>query len=146
MRSEKVTTEDFVAGGDVVDGKARERIADNRKDTVQDVSPVALNAMRSAVKAVAENSVGMAFEDGSEEQEIVAGIVFEIGVLNEDDFAGGLREACTNACAFALVLVVKRQFDGGLTGSAERSLQVGLLEEFAGAVGRAVIHNNEFFA
>ena len=77
---------------------------------------------------------------------IVAGIVFEVGVLDEDDFAGGLRQAGADACALALVLVVQRELHGVRAIASQYVLEIGLLQKFAGAVGGEVIDDDDLFA
>ena len=144
MSLQQFAAKDLVAGGDIVNREAGEQIADDGKEPVEQVAVVAGNAMRAAVEAVAEDGVGVTFEDGLQKLGIVAGIVFQVGVLDEDHFAGGLREAGADACALAHVLLVQRELDGVRAVVAQLSLQVGLLQEFAGAVGGEVIDDDEF--
>jgi len=60
----------------------------------------------AAGEAGAEDDVGAAVEDGFEEFGVFVGVVFEVGVLDDDGVAGGGGEAGAEGGAFALVDVV----------------------------------------
>ena len=95
-----------------MDGEAGQQVADDGEEPVYQEAIIPLHAVRAAVEAVAEDSVGVAFEDGLQQLGIVAGIVFEVGILDKNDFAGGLRQAGADARSLAQVLVVQSELDG----------------------------------
>src|SRR5260370_40569567 len=119
--------------------------------------PEIVHALRAAEKAGAEDDIGATVEDGLEQLGIVAGVVFEIGILYEDDFARGFREAAAYSGAFALILRVKEKaeiakLDGiiAVVGGG-RAFAAGLasgqaLEDLASAVGGAVVDHEDFLA
>src|SRR5208283_4064092 len=142
---QQLAAEGFVAGGDVVNRNAGEQIADDRKQPVQQKAIVTLNTVRSAVKAVAEDGVSVAFKNGCKQEGIVAGVIFEVGILDEDDLAGGLRQSGSDAGSLALVLVVKGELHCVFAVVAQNFVEISLLQEFAGAVGGEVIDDDELF-
>src|SRR5580658_7377311 len=83
--------EHLVTRGDVVDGNAGEHVARDGKDAVQDKSPIALYPVRTRVEAVAEDRVGVTFENGLDQCGVIAGIVFKVRVLDEHQLARLLR-------------------------------------------------------
>jgi len=116
-----------------------------------------VNALRPPEKAGTEDDVGAAVEDGLEQLGIVAGVVFEIGVLDEDDFAGGFGEAAAQGSTLALVLRLKEktkiaEFNrivaivGGGRGFAAGLASGEPFEDLPGAVGGAVIDDKDFLA
>ena len=90
----------------------------------------------SAGETGAEHDVGLAVDNGFEEARVLVGVVFEVGVLDDDSVAGGGGDAGAECGPFALVDVVVDDFgdERGDRGA----------EDFAGAVGRAVIHDDDF--
>src|SRR5215471_4820769 len=54
---DEVAGEDLVAGGDVMDGDARQQIADDRKQPVKQKTVVTLDTMWAAMEAVAKDGV-----------------------------------------------------------------------------------------
>src|SRR5215469_1118382 len=74
----EVARENLVAGGDIVDGDAGEQIADDGEQPVKQESVVALHTMWTAMKAVAEDGVCVAFKNRLQQLRIIAGIVFEV--------------------------------------------------------------------
>ena len=55
----------------------------------------------------AVHDVGLAFDERTYELRILRRIVFEIGVLNQHDFARAGGQPGADGCAFALIAVVK---------------------------------------
>src|SRR4029077_18096169 len=119
--------------------------------------PEIVNALRASEKARTEDDVGAAVEDGLEQLGGVARVVFEIGVLDEDDFAGGFGEAATEGSALALVLRLKEKTQiaefnrivaivGRRRGFAAGLASGETFENLAGAVGGAVIDDEDFLA
>jgi hypothetical protein len=79
--------------------------------------PEIVNALGAAEKARAENHVSATIEERFEKFAVVAGIVFEVGVLNENNVAGDFGETAAECGAFALILRLKKdaeiaQLDG----------------------------------
>ena len=73
--------------------------------------------------------------EGREQDVVVVEVVFEVGVLDEDDIAGGVGEAGADGVTFAAGTVFEDEFDPrvGVVG----------LDDGAGAVGRITLdHNN----
>src|SRR6266481_5854782 len=119
--------------------------------------PEIVHALRAAEKAGAEDDIGATVEDGLEQLGIIAGVVFEIGILDEDDFAGGFGEAAAEGGAFALVLRLKEKAEiAQLYGiiavmGGDECVAAGLpsskpFEDLTGAVGGAVVYDENFLA
>ncbi len=70
--------------------------------------PEIVDSLRAAEEARAIDHVGTAIEQGLEKFAVVARIVFEVGVLDENDVAGNFGEAAAECCAFALIVVLKK--------------------------------------
>ena len=63
--------------------------------------------MRLADEPRAEDDVGLALDDRLDELGILRGVVLEVGVLDDDDLAGGMAEPGAERGPFALVLLVE---------------------------------------
>src|SRR5258708_4395243 len=145
----------LVASLHVGEFQVGEDVGEQGEEFVGDVVPEIVDALRAAQEAGAEDDVGAAVEDGLEQLGIVAGVVFEIGILDEDDFAGGFREAATDSGALALILLLKEKaeiakFDGiiAVVGGG-RAFAAGLargqtLEGLASALGGAIVDAEDF--
>ena len=46
------------------------------------------------------------FRDRIEKRGVILGVVFEVGVLNQNHFAPGLADAAAERSAFALILIL----------------------------------------
>jgi hypothetical protein len=68
---------------------------------------------------------------------IVRGVIFEIGVLDEDKVSSGFLDAATEGGAFAHVVGLELDADLGMRG-------VQFREDFAGAVARTVVDADKF--
>ena len=143
--------ENFVAGLHVGEFQIGEDVGEQSEDLVGDVVPEIVDTLRAAEETGAEDHVGAAIEDGFEEFAVVARIVFEVGVLDQDDVAGDFSEAAAEGGAFALIFgleknanVAKRDGIGAVHGGSEGFAGVlqlqHFLEDLAGAVGGAVVH------
>ena len=65
--------------------------------------------MRPAIKPGTIDDIGhLALDDQREHARPVVRIVFEVGVLNDDDITGGSRQAGSDGGAFASVALVKQ--------------------------------------
>src|SRR5262249_8376928 len=113
---------------------------------VKQKTVVTLDTMWAAMEAVAKDGVSVTLKNGLQQFRVIAGIVLEVCVLNEDNFAGGVGEPGANAGAFPLVLVVERELDNVLSVGIKLGLQIALLKKFAGPVGREVDDDDELFA
>src|SRR5262245_28263558 len=90
--------------------------------------------MAFADETRAENDVGAIFEDRLDELGIFGRVVFQIGVLHDNNGAGGALEAGAEGSAFALVL--------GLIND-RMSFRLEFRENVARAVGAAVVNEND---
>ena len=67
--------------------------------------------MRSAAEeAGAEDDVGASVEERDEELAKVGGVVFEVGVLDDDEVAGDVTEAFADRCALAAMARTPRRW------------------------------------
>jgi len=64
-----------------------------RQRPVGDRVPVVEHAVAVADEGGSRNHVGPAVEDGLYETRVLGGVVFQVGVLHDDDVAAGLAEA-----------------------------------------------------
>ena len=85
-----------------------------------------------ADEARAEDDVGAAVEDGLDEPRILGGVVFPVGILNDDDVAGAVLEAGAQGGALARVLRLLQDAD-----VVEFAFEPG--QDRRRAVGRAVV-------
>jgi hypothetical protein len=90
----------------------------------------------STEEARSVNGVGFAFEERAQQQRIVGGIVFEVGVLNENEVPGGFLDAAAESSAFTDVARLQEDADLRMSG-----LEGG--ENFAGGVGGSVVDADE---
>jgi hypothetical protein len=92
------------------------------------------HAVRPAQKTAAVDDVGPAVQDGLEELRILPGIVFQVGVLDKDDIALGVRESRLQRPSLAGVLLVEENL--GLRRGEFR-------KDLARPVGRPVIDDDD---
>ena len=86
--------------------------------------------MRLADEARAVDDVGLALDDRLDELGILRGVVFEVGVLDDDDLAGGVAEPGPQGRSLALVLVVEDDRQLGLVaGQLLRMSRVPSVEQ-----------------
>src|SRR5271166_5690456 len=95
--------------------------------------------MRAIVEAVSEDRVGVAFENGCDQQRIIAGIVFQVRVLDEHQLAARVLQSATDAGAFALVLLMQYELDRVRAVAPQQLLEIGFLQELARSVRRAIV-------
>src|SRR5262249_13056661 len=84
----------------------------------------------------AEDHVGPVFDDRLNEPRILGGIVFEVGVLDDDHITAGVAKPFAQGGAFALVV--------WLVDNAQ-SVAFQALQDVARAVGAAIVHEDDFF-
>src|SRR5882724_2443986 len=94
--------------------------------------PEIVDALRAAEETGAEDYIGAAIEDGFEELAVVARIIFEVGVLDEDDVSGDFGEATAEGCTFALILHLEKDAEVA-EGDGVRAIHGGR-EVFAGVL------------
>jgi hypothetical protein len=91
----------------------------------------------ATVEAVSEHHVGLALEDGLEEHGIVARIVLEVGILDQDDVAARGGDASPHRCTLAAVRRVPEhaQVAGACAGQ--------LLQDPTRVVAGGVVHRDD---
>ena len=90
----------------------------------------------------AEYDGGAAFCDRPDQVRVIADVVFEVGVLNEQDVAGGCREAITDCMSLASGFVLEDQPD--TRGALIRVLRHEFRDDLARAVGGVALDDDEF--
>ncbi len=88
-------------------------------------------------KARPVHHVGLPIQDRREQFWILPRIIFQIGVLDQDDISPGLRNAGEKRRPLALIPGLKQDF-------AVSPIRL-LREDFPRAVCRTVIHDDDFF-
>ena len=63
------------------------------------------------MESIPEDHVGLVFEDRFQQERVIARVVFEVSVLDQDDIASGLRYACPDRRAFSAIHLVPQQPD-----------------------------------
>ncbi len=91
--------------------------------------------MGPAQEAGAVHRVGLALEDGLEEQGELPGIVLQVRILDDDHVARGVLESGAEGRALPPIPLVEDQ------GVDEVAIQ--LLQELPGAVGAPVVHRDD---
>ena len=132
---ENGASEGFVAGFDVGEVLVGHRVAEARN---QAIAQVVVHGVGQAQKARAVHHVGLAFGDEAEQRRVVARVVLQVGVLHDDDLAGGVGEAAAQGRALAAILSVVAKLQTGI--SAQQVPQ-----PFGGAIGGAVVHHDDLF-
>src|SRR5713101_127503 len=97
---------DLIADFHVAQVEIRHEIADRGQEAVGEEVPVVEHPVLPAVEAVAEHHVSPVLQDRTQERRIVARIVFEVGVLDQDDLAARTGEAGTEGGPLATVFLV----------------------------------------
>jgi hypothetical protein len=154
---EDFAAKDFVASLHVGEFEIGEDVGKQGKHFIGDVMPKIVDTLRSAEEAGAKDNVGTTVNDGFEEFAVVTRIVFEVGVLDEDNIACDFREATAESGAFTLVVGLEKDAEiaevngigaiecGSL--SSARGLELReLFEDLASAVSGAVIDEDDFLA
>ena len=90
-----------------------------------------------AGKTRAIHRIGLALQDGLDQPPVIAWIVFEVCILKDDDVSGHFLDGPTQGSAFAQVLRLSEDLNFGMFGRQP-------LCNLPGAVGRTVIHQDEF--
>lgn len=134
---EDITLEDFVAGFHVGKVQIGEHVGHEGKELVAHRMPEVEHAVHAGPKeARAKDDIGLAEEDGSKELWILVGVVFEVGILDDDDVGIDMLEAGAKGGTFSLI---------DLMGEDANAV-VGLGKFLHGvpcAVFGAVVHHDE---
>ena len=80
--------------------------------------------------------VGYPFFERPEQDRVVARIVFEIGILDEQDLTLGSVKACAYSCALTLILLMQNNTDF--------ILAVHFFQQVTRAINRAIIDQHDF--
>jgi len=79
--------------------------------------------------------IRLAFEDGLDEPAVFGWVVLQIGILNDDNLRGGVREAGAKSCAFASVDLMAEELDA----------QIGFgnsMQDFSCSILRAIVYDD----
>src|SRR5579872_6620410 len=106
-----LAAERLIAHLHVAEVEVAKQVAEQRQEAVRLEVPEIKHAVGAAVKAVAENRVRVPAEDGVEQHRVVGRVVFQVGILHQNDVATGLGEAGAQRRPLAAVAVVKVQLD-----------------------------------
>ena len=129
--------EDFITGLHVGDIDVGQHVREQREETVADHVPEIDHAVRVGPHETrAKDDIGPAGQDGCEQAGILVGIVFEVGILHDDDVAGGGGEAGAERGALALV-------DLMVNNPGEFAFDL-VAQDVAGPVGRTIVHDQDF--
>src|SRR5690348_4116216 len=93
--------------------------------------------MRSSMKSIPEYHIGKTFKDRLEQLWIIAGIVFQIRILNQDDITGRVPESTPQRRALPLILLVQHELNRHSKCRFHAPYQFG--KEFSCSIPRAVI-------
>ena len=91
---------------------------------------------RRSEEARAVDDVGTPFENGLQQHRVLARVVLEVGVLDDDDVAGGFADAASHRGALALVLALQQDAD------AVAPVELG--EDVPRPIARPVVDDDEF--
>ena len=107
-------SEGFEAGLHVGEVQVGEHIGEKREEAVADGMPEVEDAVRFGPdKTRAEHNIGAVFDNRGDHDGIFFGVVFEVGVLDDDDLCGGVGDTGAEGSSFALVDVVAKSAERG---------------------------------
>ena len=81
------------------------------QEFVPDIMPEIVDALRATQKTRAIHDVGAPFENRCEQLLIIPRIIFEIGVLHQDDVAARLCKTPAQGCTFPAIPILKQEAD-----------------------------------
>ena len=122
--AQDVGAERLVARLHVGEVQVGAHVRQERQEAVADGVPEEQHAPRAAREARAVDHVGVALEDGRDQARVLARVVLEIGVLDDGDVAGHVRDRRPHRGALALVALVPDQHQA----------EVGRLRQAAGVL------------
>src|SRR5579884_1830014 len=82
----------------------------------------------------------MTLQDWSQEDRVLSGIVFEVGVLDQEDISHRLPDPFPQSSSLTAVYIQEED-----TNSGEFFAAINFLQPFAGSVGGSVIDNDNLF-
>ena len=111
--ADEVAAEGLVADLHVGDRRVVEHVGQQREEAVAGVVPEEVGALRvrAAAQAGAEDGVGLAGQQRVDQRGDVRGRVLEVGVLDQQDVAAGLRDPAPHRGALAAVLRLREDLD-----------------------------------
>jgi hypothetical protein len=134
---EEVRAEDLIAGFHVREVEIAEHVGNQGEALIDHGVPEGEDARLFAGKvARAEDGVGVAIQQRAEEAGILGGIVFQIGVLDQGEIAGGHLDGGADGGAFAAIVRVLREEDLRECGGEA-------LENEIGPVGGTIVDNHQ---
>ena len=137
---DEVRPEEFVAGFHIREVQVGEHVGEEGQEFVSDGMPEEENPVGlTALEATAVDNVGKAGDNRLEEVIEFLRIILQIGILNNQVFAGGAGDAGVKGSAFALVdfmnEVLDIQFRVGSTVAGHGTF---------GIIGRAIVYDDQF--
>jgi hypothetical protein len=101
---EDVALEDLVAGLHISEVQVGEHVGHEGEELVAHGVPEVEHAVHAGTEeARAKDDIGLAEKDGREELRVLVGVVFEVGILDDDDVGMDMLEAGAKGGTFALV-------------------------------------------
>ncbi len=101
--------EHFVTGLHVGNFQVCEHVREQRQEFIPRVVPEVVHPLRPSEKARAVHNVRPPVKNGLQQLLIVARVVLQIGILNEQDVAARSFEAPAQRGPFALVSILKEK-------------------------------------
>lgn len=134
---EHLAAKDLVAAFHVREVDVREHVAEHGEEAVPDHVPIEDHPVRTrAGETGAEDDVGLAVDDGTDQPGKLGGVVLEVGVLHGDDVAGSLGESRAEGRSLAPVFGVEKL--------PENRVPEPLLEGLPRAVGGTIVDEDDF--
>src|SRR5262249_9975057 len=126
-----------VAGFHVGQVQVRHHVRQRRERLVTQVMPEEEDPVRTTDEAGSIYDVGLVRQYRLDQNGILIRIIFKVGILDNDDVSRDGFKAGPQRSSFPHIARLKND-PQVLTGTK-------LLEDFAGAIGRKVIHNDDLF-
>jgi len=128
----------FVASLHVAEVDVGQGVGEKSEEPVANGVPEIEDSVRAGTEEAGPvDDVGFAFDERAEQKGIVGRIVFEVGILDEDEVSCGFLYATAESGSFALVVGLEKDADLRVRG-----LEGG--ENVAGTVGGTVVDADEF--
>src|SRR5215471_10760905 len=83
------------------------------------------------------HDVGFSFKQGRQQRLVVARVIFQVCILNDDEVAGGFLDPAAQSSALAHILRLQKNFD-------LRELTLKVSEYFARPIRRAIVNAEQF--
>jgi len=101
---DNLATEGFVAGLHVRKVQVGKHVGEQREEAVADGVPEIKDPMGLGTnEAGAKDDIGAVFQNRFQQNGVFCGVVFKVGILNDNDGSGGMGDAGAEGSAFALV-------------------------------------------